>query len=299
MKKSLIVVLSACILVIALVGLFPGTAALLGDSEQTAGNYLEAGEPDLWTQTTRADFESGWLSDVDIASSPDNVKLSRTAAAELVTSDNTEVQTESQSYLLVKTLSFTKSGSVNTNLRIDTDVRASKWNNAVASIRLRINSTVYTHETENTGYVIFSDLLDLGSYEDGSYSVSLYLKINKNNVSAYNTLFEIYNITTSSYTDGGTAASRVLDTGNSGSKWNALFWDSDLPAGTSLQFEGRSSDSSFNIDDTALGWTSLDGDSPLLSGLPGGRFIQWRAKLATNNNKISPILKEVRLYYFP
>jgi hypothetical protein len=298
MKKTLMGVLSAGILVILLIRLTTGIEALLGDSEEAAGNCLTAGSPALWMQTSQADFEKGLLGNVDVSSSPDNVKLSSVTGTAVVTSDNTEVHTDSQSYLLVKTLFFNKSGSTHNNLRIDTDLRASKWNNAAASLRLKINMNTFTHITESTSYVRFSDQIDFSSYADGSYTIELYLKISKNNVSAFNSLFEIYT-TLNSYTSSGIIASQVLNSGFTGSKWNALFWVDTVPENTHITFEVRASNIIFAKDDETLSWMSTGANSPQLSGLPVGRFKQWRATLTTGDNEISPILKEVRLYYYP
>jgi hypothetical protein len=298
MKKLITGILSACILVIALISLTTATEASLSDTEKAAGNILRAGTPELWNQTTQADFALGLLNNVEISSSPDNVKLSKITGNTPVTSNNTEVHTDSNSYLQVKTLTITKSGSVNNILRFDTDLRASKSNNSLASLRIIINGTIFTHETESSSYLSYSDQLDISGYTDGNYSLTLYLKISKNNVSAYNSVFSIYAVN-NSYAPSGTIASQVLNTANSGSKWNALFWEAGIPANTGLSFEVRASNSSFTKDDNSLSWIAAGASSPLLFDLPGGKYKQWRAILNTNDNGNSPILKEVRLYYFP
>jgi predicted ribosomally synthesized peptide with SipW-like signal peptide len=99
--------------------------------------------------------------------------------------------------------------------------------------------------------------------------------------------------------NSGAIASAVLTDGNTGSKWNALFWDGSIPAGTGISFEVRASDSSFNKDDATLTWTALPGSSPKLSGLPPGKYKQWRATLTTGDGTSTPVLSEVRLYYYP
>jgi len=98
------------------------------------------------------------------------------------------------------------------------------------------------------------------------------------------------------YTSSGTIASQVLDTGINGDRWDALFWDETLPAGTDITFEVRASDSlSGGFPDTS--WIPVGGTSPVSSGLPSGRYMQWRATLTTSDPSETPILHEVRVYY--
>ena len=102
------------------------------------------------------------------------------------------------------------------------------------------------------------------------------------------------------YTSPGTIASQVLDTGVAGARWDALFWDETLPSGTDITFEVRASDTLFAKDtpDATLPWLSVGGDSPVTSGLPSGRYMQWRATLTTSDTSKTPILHEVRVYHY-
>jgi len=102
------------------------------------------------------------------------------------------------------------------------------------------------------------------------------------------------------YASSGTIASQVLDTSVTGSRWDALFWDSALPAGTGISFEVRASDTDF---DKAVvsppSWTSVGGISPVMTGLPSGRYKQWQATLTPDGSRTStPTLQEVRVYYY-
>jgi predicted ribosomally synthesized peptide with SipW-like signal peptide len=299
MKKILVLSLSVVILVVTLISLTSGTMAFYSDSESASGNHLAARIPELWTQTSQADFSSGLPEQVDISSVPGSVKLSSSTTPNLLIWDDNEVNTGSQTYLLLKTLSFNKNGSAYDNLRFDTNLRASKSNNAVAYLRIDINDTPrFAHSTELTTYVNFSDLLDFSGFADDNYTVKMYMRINKNNVEALNSVFEVYTVS-SVYAASGSIASRVFNSGSIGAKWNSLFFDATIPPGTSLSFEVRASDDSFNPEDDVLGWTSLSGNSPRLSGLPPGQYKQWRATLTTGDSQVTPILSEVRLYYYP
>jgi len=99
------------------------------------------------------------------------------------------------------------------------------------------------------------------------------------------------------YYPSGTIASQVLDTGVSGARWDALFWDETLLSNTDITFEVRASNTPFAKDDAILPWTPVGGTSPVTSGLPPGRYKQWRATLTTSDTSKTPTLHEVRVYY--
>jgi outer membrane protein assembly factor BamB len=99
------------------------------------------------------------------------------------------------------------------------------------------------------------------------------------------------------HSNSGNVASRVLDTGIGASRWDALFWDRDLQTSTSITFEVRSSDTLFVANDSSPAWIGVGGVSPLNTGLPSGRYKQWRATLTTSDTLKTPSLNEVRIYY--
>ncbi len=100
------------------------------------------------------------------------------------------------------------------------------------------------------------------------------------------------------YANWARISSDVLDTGIAGDRWDALIWDETVPARTDIVFEVRASDTLFAADDEALAWIPVGGASPVSSGLPAGQYKQWRATLTTSNTGKTPLLHEVRLYYF-
>ena len=100
------------------------------------------------------------------------------------------------------------------------------------------------------------------------------------------------------YANSGTVASQVLDTGVAGARWDALFWDETLQSNTDITFEVRASDTAFTEDAAIPPWTSAGGASPVTSGLPSGRYMQWRATLTTSDTSETPTLQEVRVYYY-
>jgi hypothetical protein len=99
------------------------------------------------------------------------------------------------------------------------------------------------------------------------------------------------------YISFGTLASPVFDTGNAGARWDSLFWDSLAFAGTNITFQVRASNTLFNKSDASPPWQQSGWPSPVNSGLPSGRYLQWRATLSTSNSTITPILNEVRVWY--
>jgi hypothetical protein len=103
----------------------------------------------------------------------------------------------------------------------------------------------------------------------------------------------------SAYVSSGTIASQVLDTGIAGAIWNALFWDETLPSNTDITFEVRASDTVFTKDAATPNWIDLGlANSPITSGLPSGRYMQWRATLNTSDTSETPILHEVRVWRY-
>jgi len=99
------------------------------------------------------------------------------------------------------------------------------------------------------------------------------------------------------YYNSGSLASQVKDTEEAGARWDALDWDTPLVDGTGIALEVRASDSIFSKDNTTLSWISVGGTSPVYTGLPTGRYFQWRATLTTSDTAITPVLNEVRAYY--
>lgn len=102
-----------------------------------------------------------------------------------------------------------------------------------------------------------------------------------------------------SYPASGTIASRVYDTGASGVTWSSLAWSETLPSGTDITFEVRASNASFAKDAVTPAWTSLGtAGSPVTSGLPSGRYVQWRATLQANAaHNQTPVLQDVTVAY--
>ena len=91
----------------------------------------------------------------------------------------------------------------------------------------------------------------------------------------------------------GTIASDIWDTGASGQPWTMLSWQEILQANTDITFSVRASDTLFTKDNNTIPWIAVGGASPVKSGLPPGRYMQWRATLTTTSNSYTPVLHSI------
>jgi len=79
--------------------------------------------------------------------------------------------------------------------------------------------------------------------------------------------------------------------------WVALSWDETLQSNTDITFEVRASDGLFTKDAVSPSWIVIGGTSPVTTGLPSGRYMQWRATLTTSDPTKTPTLHEVTIFY--
>lgn len=94
----------------------------------------------------------------------------------------------------------------------------------------------------------------------------------------------------------GWMESSVLDTGTDPS-WSSLDWSGEIPSGTSVKFQVRSSDNY-----TAMGdWSDTLATGGSLSGIleDGDRYVQYRALLSTDNPDITPTLDGMSISWNP
>ena len=101
------------------------------------------------------------------------------------------------------------------------------------------------------------------------------------------------------YAPEGTFVSRVHDAGTS-VRWVACEVDGDVPDKCSLALELRAGETP-RPDPTWTGWVTLPGDP---AGNPAGenasltgRFVQYRARLATGDRSQTPVVRRVSLAY--
>ena len=93
----------------------------------------------------------------------------------------------------------------------------------------------------------------------------------------------------------GDWTSPVIDAGHAGADWTDLTWRGSEPAGTSIAFATRSGETAAP-DSTWSAWRDLHGPAVLS---PAGRYAQYRAKLRSDDPRLSPVLDEVSLCYDP
>jgi hypothetical protein len=94
----------------------------------------------------------------------------------------------------------------------------------------------------------------------------------------------------------GTVVSEVLDA-KMLSKWGALRWEADTPAGTRVTVAVRSGNVS-EPDETWSDWSAeqTDAETAILAA-PTARFLQYRVTLATTNPAATPAVRAVTLRY--
>jgi outer membrane protein assembly factor BamB len=94
----------------------------------------------------------------------------------------------------------------------------------------------------------------------------------------------------------GTLTSTVLDTLAPGTEVQGLYWDEVLSSGTDITFEMRASETLVDGEPDSA-WVPLGDESPITSGLPVGRYLQWRVTLTSAGTTLTPVLQEVRVYH--
>jgi hypothetical protein len=94
----------------------------------------------------------------------------------------------------------------------------------------------------------------------------------------------------------GTYTSAALDAEQM-ARFGTLSWKGELPPGSSVRFSFRSGVSA-EPDRTWSAWTEpREGREVALAGVPGGRYVQWRAELKGSADGSSPRFFEVELSY--
>jgi hypothetical protein len=100
----------------------------------------------------------------------------------------------------------------------------------------------------------------------------------------------------SGHAPSGTLESRVFDA-QSFATWGRVAWRADAPSGTAVTIQARSG----NTEDPDRTWSDWgkEADDPLGSPLdaPSARFLQWRARLKSNDPSRTPELREVSVVY--
>jgi len=104
--------------------------------------------------------------------------------------------------------------------------------------------------------------------------------------------------TASGYPPAGNLSSGVSDSGKAGTAWNPLIWSGTTnPNVTNITFQVRASDTFFSPDAASPSWVTVSWPSPVTTGLPTGRYFQWRATLTTTDSGQTPVLSDVSLCY--
>jgi hypothetical protein len=98
------------------------------------------------------------------------------------------------------------------------------------------------------------------------------------------------------YTAKGTIVSDVLDA-KLVSRWGALNWSADTPAGTKVTLAVRSGNLA-DPDETWSDWSEEQTDPEHgLAAAPPARFLQYRVSLATEDSRVTPTLRRLSIRY--
>src|SRR5262249_22456497 len=98
------------------------------------------------------------------------------------------------------------------------------------------------------------------------------------------------------YAARGTVVSEVLDA-KIISKWGALRWKAETPAGTAITVAVRSGNVA-EPDDTWSDWSAEQSDPQQgVAGAPPARFLQYRVTLTSDNPAATPSLQALTLRY--
>ena len=97
---------------------------------------------------------------------------------------------------------------------------------------------------------------------------------------------------TSGYVPAGTLTSDVHDAKYL-SRFGAVAWKADVPAGTSVAVQVRSG----NVGEPDATWSAWSAESADRPNVPTGRFLQYRAVLRTDDPAKTPELKSVQMHY--
>ena len=305
------------ILLIANVGATYGSFV---NTESSTGSIFTAFTSSSWTQTSEVDFNAGVPNKVDTSSSPGNVQLGITTVTFGDSANDagaatgaSAVYTQMDSYAAVPyngtvvSWTYYGAGTNSTDARLEfLSGSANAWTMKAKSNAVTITGTdtftvsipvragwqlgIYSGSEgvkyQSTGGTVAgraqSGDFDIGATESDFSQSAGHLALTAD---------------LRYYYSSGTIASQVLDTGTAGAKWDALFWDQTLPAGTGITFEVRASDVLFAKGDLNPSWATVGGAAPVTAGLPSGRYKQWRATLTTTDTSATPTLAEVRVYY--
>ena len=324
MKERKWLILAAILSLFLLLGCIGSTGSYYSNGASSTADSFGAWTSGLWLQTNGPDFDAGFLSNVDTSAPSDAVQLSDTTlifgnssneGLSVTAADAVHVQSETYAMVprdgRITSWTYYNAGASSVGARLEF------LSGAENSWTIRAKSDAVTITGTNTFAV---SIPVQAGWQLGLYSGSGNLRCNSTggtvssrdegsgdfdlDVTESDFSSSIGNLALTAildlgyYNSSGSIASQVMDTGINGSKWNALSWDNVLPDGTSIAFEVRASDAPFDGDSALPNWTSVGGISSITSGLPLGRYKQWRATLATTYTNVTPTLSEVRLYYY-
>ena len=330
MKKVLFLIITS----VMLLGLImKGAFGYFSDEELSAGSTFSGWIPVEWIQTLQEHFQAGVRSNVNITSSPGDVKLDTQSFQTTIATDDFESHKwnggsgwlhewwhEGKTDITKK--GTPHSGTYHLRLRnssgyADRAVDLAGYTNVHLQFWAKADSfegdefaeclvspddnnwtTVQTWvDGDDDNVYRFYDIDLSGFTMTSEFWIAFDAEMSDNKDYFYvDDVVLVY--TTSQYHSSGSIASQVLDTEISGAIWSELSWSETIQSGTDITLEVRASDTQFAKSDVTPSWVAVGGTSPVESGLPAGRYMQWRVTLSTSESDNSPVLHDATINYY-
>ena len=291
---------------------------------QGTGSGAIAQDVSVWTQTSKYDFDRGLIYQVDTSANPGDVVLAIKMQTVLDHfNDQRYINSEESQNISVEDgevelLPLRSEGVlVSKNLFPQHIVRLESFNYE-ASIPWRASVKVQFSKDGVNWYSSAGTLDGWDKLSEGSHDIDL-SNLNWVGVSEfyYRMAFDgggllgfmrpavkEVELTYAAYHTSGIIASMVFDSGVENAQWDSICWDATLSMNATITFEVRASDTFFTRDSATPGWTSVEAEAVSSNSyrasvdLPSGRYKQWRATLSTSDTSTTPVLHEVRVYYY-
>lgn len=280
---------------------------------------LNAVGPPTWTQTSKSDFESGILSNIDTATAPGSCLLRTATTTYNSLFQFASTQGQSQWYYRdsnASDLAWTGSWwgtSTTPQIKSDRQMGYGSLNSSREWVAqsdgfVRINVSFEDAESGPSGdyswvwlyhngtqlyqrMIVDGDFTIYGTTVDRAVAAGDRIK-----VQTYDQLGPqwIFTMAAIEFRPAGTVLSRVIDTSVSGTAWQLVTWEpATQPANTTLNVWIRASDAIFSPTSATPNWRSVTRGQT--ADLPAGRYAQYKAVLNAADFSSVPQLDQFSL----
>ena len=290
----------------------------------TTGSGAIAQDVSVWTQTSKYDFDRGLIYQVDTSASPGDVVLAMKMQTTLDHFNDERYINSGESQNInvtdgkAEVAPLRAEGTlVSKNLLSQAVLRLESFSYDV-SIPWRASARVQFSRDGVKWYNSEGILDSWDDLSDGARNIDL-SKLNWSGGSEFYYRMQLnaggllgfrrpsvkeVGLTYSTYYSSGSIASMVFDTEVENAQWDSICWEATLPSSATIVFEVRASNTFFTRDSATPGWTSVEAEQisnnlyRASADLPSGRYKQWRATLSTSDTSTTPLLHEVKVYYY-